>query len=121
MTKEVWARCGDCGAEFTQNDKQCPKCGSIKKAYRKESSVKIGIAVSTRVQHKRKGKGTILDAIGNRWKRSGDPNLVDGVREYMVIDKVKDEYHHIVKDAKTGQITHEEHEPLSKHNKKEGQ
>lgn len=57
--------------------------------------------------------------IGNRWKRSGDPRLKDGVREDMIIDRERDEYHHVVKDAATGEITHEEHKQLSKHHKKE--
>ena len=55
--------------------------------------------------------------ISNRWKRSRDPKLPNGVWEDMVIDREKDEYHHITKDAKTGEITHEEHERLSEHNK----
>lgn len=117
-TNEVWARCGDCGTELKQTDKQCPKCGSTKKAYNIEVSVQIGVSVSSKVKHKRKGKGTLIEMISNRWKRSGDPKLKNGVREDMVIDREKDEYHHITKDAKTGEITHEEHEPLSKHNKK---
>lgn len=116
-SNEVWARCGDCETELKQSDKQCPKCGSTKKAYSVEASVKIGVSVSTRVKHKRKGKGTLIEMISNRWKRSGDPKLQNGVRENMVIDREKDEYHHITKDAKTGEITHEEHEQLSKHKK----
>ena len=86
-------------------------------SYNIEVSVKIGVSVSSRVKHKRKGVGTLIEMISNRWKRSGDPKLKNGVREDMVIDREKDEYHHITKDAKTGKITHEEHESLSKHNK----
>ena len=112
--------CGDCGTELKEGNKQCPKCGSTKKAYSVEASVKIGVSVSSRVKHKRKGKGTLIEIISNRWKRSGDPKLQNGVREDMVIDRERDEYHHITKDAKTGEITHEEQEPLSEHNKKGG-
>jgi hypothetical protein len=117
-SNEVWARCGDCGTELKQSDKQCPKCGSTKKAFLVEVSAKLGISVSSRVKHKRKGKGTLIEMIINRWKRSGDPRLKDGVREDVVIDRERNEYHHITKDAKTGEITHEEHEPLSEHKKK---
>lgn len=104
--------------ELGQSDKRCPKCGSSKKAYSKEATVKLGLSVSTRVKHKRQGKGTLIEMISNRWKRSGDPKLRNGVREDMVIDREKNEYHHIVKDATAGKITHEEHEKLSEHNKK---
>jgi len=30
---EVWARCQQCGAELKQGDRECPKCGSSKKAF----------------------------------------------------------------------------------------
>jgi len=118
-SKEVWARCRDCGTELKQDDKQCPKCDSTRKSYEVEAIVKIGVSVSSKVKHKRKGKGTLIEMISNCWKRSGDPKLKNGVREDLVIDRENDEWHQVVKDAKTGKITHEEHEPLSKHNKKE--
>ena len=118
-SKDVWAQCKDCGEELKQDDKQCPKCNSTRKSYYRGMIVRIGISVSTKVKHKRKGKGTLREMIGNRWKHSGDPRLKDGVREDMVVDRERDEYHHVVKDAATGEITHEEHEQLSKHHKKE--
>jgi len=58
-SNEVWARCGDCGTELKQSDKQCPTCGSTKKAHNVEASVKIGLSVSSGVKHKRKGKGML--------------------------------------------------------------
>ena len=73
-----------------------------------------------RTSHKRRGKGTLMEVISNRWKSSEDPKLNGGVREDMVIDRERDEYHHITRDAKTGVITHEEHEKLTEHNKKGG-
>lgn len=118
-SREIWATCAECGTELKEGDKQCPKCGSTKKAYKREALVKIGVSVSSKAKHKRKGKGTLVEMISNRWKRSGDSKLKNGVREDMVIDRERNEYHHITKDAKTGEITHEEHEPLSEHNKKE--
>jgi hypothetical protein len=120
-SNDVWARCRDCGTELKQDDKLCPKCNSTRKSYDREAIVRIGVSVSTKVKHKRKGKGTLIEMIGNRWKPSGDPKLRNGVREDMVVDREKDEYHHITRDAKTGEITHDEHEKLSEHNKnKEG-
>ena len=52
------------------------------------------------------------------YKASGDPNLSDGVDVRMVVDREKNEYHQIVKDNLTGQILHEEHEPLTEHTAK---
>jgi len=117
-SNEVWATCGDCGAELKQSDKQCPKCGSTKKAYQKKASVPIGLVLSGKSVHKRKGiKRPLKEIIFNRWKRSGDPELMNGVREDRTIDRENDEYHQVVKDAKTGKVTHEEHQQLSEHNK----
>jgi len=67
-----------------------------------------------------KGMGTLMEVITNRWKPSGDPKLRNGVREDMVIDEERDEYHHITRDARAGETTHEEHEKLTEHNKKGG-
>lgn len=115
---EVWATCGDCGAELKQSDKQCLKCGSTKKVYERKASVSIGVVTSGKSVHKREGiKRPLKEIIFNRWKRSGDPKLKNGVREDLVVDREKDEYHQVVKDAKTGEVTHEEHQRLSEHNK----
>lgn len=116
-SNEVWARCADCGTELKQNDKQCPKCNSTRRSFEEKASVKIGVSVSGKVSHKRKGRGTLAKMIFNRWKHSGDPKLRDGVREDLIVDREKDEYHQVVKDARTGKITHEEHQRLSEHNK----
>jgi len=118
-SNEVWARCGDCGVELKQSDKQCPACGSTKKAYKREASTSIGLVCSTKSVHKRKGiKRPLREMIFNRWKRSGDPRLQNGVREDMVIDRESNQYYHTTRDARTGEITHEEHEKLTEHNKK---
>lgn len=52
---EVWATCEDCGTELQEDDKQCPKCGSTKKAFRKEVSVMIGVDSSSKTTQKREG------------------------------------------------------------------
>ena len=118
-TKEVWAICGDCGAELTPNDKQCPKCGSTKTTYAREPEVSVGLDPAGKAKQKRQGVTRPLrEIIFNRWKRSGDPKLKNGVREDLVFDREKNEYHQVVKDQKTGKVTHEEHQSLSEHNKK---
>lgn len=120
-SNEVWATCGECGTELKPSDKQCPKCGSTRKAYERKASVTIGVVASGKSVHKRKGvKRPLIEIIFNRWKRSGDPKFKNGVREDRVIDRERDKYHHITKGAKTGEITHVENEPLSEHNKKGG-
>ena len=46
---------------------------------------------------------------------SGDPRYPKGVEKYMKVDKVNDWYDQVVTDLNTGDIVHEEHEPLSNH------
>lgn len=120
MTKmgsdEVWAKCQQCGTELKEGDKVCPKCGSTKKAFDREASVAIGVRiVETRATQKRIGFHRFVKQMISRWKRSGDLRLENGVQEETIRDKEKDWYDQVVRDAKTGEITHEEHEPLSKH------
>ena len=121
---EVWARCRKCGAELLQSDKQCPQCGSTKKAYERRAFVQLGVkVVETRAIQKRKGYKEFMLKMISRWKRSKDPSLKgcvgEEVTEEMVLDKEKNWKDHIVRDAKTGEILHSEHEPLTKHNEKE--
>ena len=113
---EIWAKCGECGAELTESEKLCPKCGSTKKAYERKALVAVGVKiVETRATQKRIGFHKFMKQMISRWKRSGDPKLKNGVQEETIRDKEKDWYDQVVKDAKTGEITHEEHEPLSQH------
>jgi len=118
-SNEVWARCADCGTELKQDDKQCPnpECNSTKKSFDRRASVAVGEVTSCKAIQKRKGMGTLVKMILNRWKRSGDPKFKDGVREDLIVNKEKDKYDQVVKDARTGEITHEEHQHLSEHNK----
>ena len=115
---EISARCRDCGTELKQDDKQCRRCSSTRKDCYVRIVAELRLAASTKLKHIRKGIGTLRKAMSNRWKRSGDPKLKDGVREDMVIDIEGNEYHHITRDARTGEITHEEHEKLTEHNRR---
>ncbi len=56
-----------------------------------------------------------IRTIVQGWKQSGDKRIKDGVDYYMDVNKENNEYHQIVKDYKTGEILHEEHEPLTAH------
>jgi len=118
-SNEVWATCTDCEAELEQSDKQCPKCGSTKKSYKREFHATIGIkVVETKARQKRKGYHRFMKEMISRSKPSGNPRLPEGVHEERIIDKEQDEYHQVIKDEITGDVTHEEHEPLSQHKNK---
>lgn len=114
-SSDLWAKCAKCGAELKQGDKQCPRCASTAMAYERPALVKEGIIVHSKTKQKRKPFKNPIRQMISRRKASGDPRLKDGVQEEITIDQEKDEYHQVVKDAKTGQILHEHHEPLSKH------
>jgi len=117
-SNDIWARCAECRAELKQNDKYCPKCGSTRKSYERKALVKVGVkVVETRVTQKRRGFHKFMRQMISRWKRSGNPRLENGVQEELSMDKERDRYDQVVMDAKTGEITHEEHELLSRHNK----
>ena len=118
-TNEVWATCRDCGTELKQDDKQCPKCGSTRKSH--DLSVSDGLVLrdSLSLTQKRKGYKEFMVKMISRWKCSRDPKLRgsvgEEVQEEIVMDKEKDWRDQVVKDAKTGEMLHEEHEPLSQH------
>ena len=121
-SNEVWLTCGDCGTELKQNDKQCPKCGSNKICFHQPvGGHTLHPHGGLRARKKLKGLNKFVKIIVSRWKRSRDPRLKgcvgEEVNEDMTIDKEKNWKDHVVKDAKTGEIIHEEHEKLSKHKK----
>ena len=119
-SNKVWARCGDCGTELKRSDKQCPKCGSRNRYIYAED--KGTLHEHVKLKQKRKGFRRPVKEVSQGWKRSRDPKLKgsvgEEVEEKMVIDRKKGWIDHVVRDVKTEEITHEEHESLSKHNKK---
>ena len=119
MGSEIWAKCAECQTELQPTDKECPKCSSARKSYERTALAKVGIVASSGMKQKRKGfKRPIREMLSNRWKASGDSKLTRGVREDRNIDREKDIYDQTVRNAETGEIMHEEHGPLSQHNKK---
>ena len=79
---------------------------------------KIKIREFIKLKISQAGKG-VRSIITSGWKPSGDlKNFPEGVLESRVVDREKDEYHQTIKDAKTGKIVEDEHEPLSKHKPK---
>ena len=112
---EVWVKCGQCGTELKNSDKKCPKCGSVEKVFAKKLGGTLCPRGGLRARQKRKGFSKFVKEVIQGWFASVNPKLSKGVEKQRTIDKEKNEYHEVVKDAKTGQIIHETHEPLSRH------
>jgi hypothetical protein len=83
--------------------------------YEEELSETIILGEGHKVRHKRKGFRKFIAEVINEWSPSRNLKLSKGVKKLRIIDKEKDEYHEVVTDARTGQIIHEDHEPLSQH------
>lgn len=81
-------------------------------------SDKISIRESTKIRHKGQGFKKFISEWLSGWFPSRDSKLKNGVNMIRGIDKKNNFYEHIVKDAKTGKIIHEEHETLTAHNLK---
>lgn len=65
--------------------------------------------------HKRTGFKKFLRKVFSGWKPSGDPRLSEGVNIEMVVDRENNKYDQVVKDAKTDEVLHGEHELLTEH------
>jgi hypothetical protein len=114
-----------CGTELPHNHlSPCPECGRIGEVHKViDESLSDGITCHERntVRQKRKGFGKFMIESIQGWFPSGDPKLTKGIEMVRIIDKEnKDDkkYHQIVKNVATGEIIHEEHEPLNQHKSK---
>ncbi|RJO61898.1 MAG: zinc ribbon domain-containing protein [Dehalococcoidia bacterium] len=117
--QETWAKCRECQTELTEKDKVCPKCGSTSKIHELSAFDGLIGRETIKLQKKKTGEGGVYSESIDGWFPSGDPKLTEGVYQSRTIDKEKDTYDQIVKDAKTGELLHEEHMPLSEHKNKE--
>ena len=116
MTNEVRCWCRHCKAELPPDHAgPCPKCGKNGKRCEATAIVSVVPRASLRARLKRKGFNKFAKEILQGWFRSRNPELRNGVYKERVIDREKDEYHETVKDASTGEVIREEHEPLSQH------
>lgn len=116
---EDWVECKQCGTKLNEGDKRCPKCSSteFKKAHFRSANLAIGLRLYTNSRFRRWAQGIkkfIKEIVQGRLG-SGSPDLSEGVDKHRIIDRARNEYHEVVKDAKTGRIIHETHEPLSQH------
>lgn len=113
-TVKCW--CKHCKTELKPSHTgPCPKCGKTGKNCTVAMHAVVGIRASIRARQKRAGFKKFLLEVISRWRPSINPRLKDGVHEDRVIDKGRRKYHHTVKDAKTGEVIHEEHEQLENH------
>lgn len=108
-------RCEQCGTELKKSDKKCPKCGSTKKVFAKRVGGTLYPRGSLRARQKRKGFSKFVKEVIQGWFASINPKLSKGVEKQRTIDKERDMYDEVVKDARTGETIHETHEPLSQH------
>lgn len=117
MTAEVQCWCRHCKAELPPaHTGPCPRCGKLGK----DCAVPAGGGAvaprgSLRARKKRKGIGGFVKEILQGWFPSNSPALKKGVHKERIVDKEKNEYHETVKDAVTGEVIRDIHEPLSQH------
>ncbi len=101
--------------EFSKNTKQTKKG----KKYKIELSETIHPTDSTNAKQKRLGYKRPIKEVFHGYKPSKDKEKYPlGVTEHRSIDRIEDKYDQVVKNNLTGEICHEEHEPLSKHRDK---
>lgn len=113
-TVKCW--CKHCKTELKPSHAgPCPKCGKIEKDCAVAMHSVVEIRASLRARQKRAGFKKFLVEVISRWKPSINSGLKDGVHEDRVIDKDKRRYRQTIKDAKTGEVIHEEDEPLENH------
>jgi len=116
MDNEAKCQCRHCGTELSlSHTGPCPKCGKSGKVHEVSISDAVVLHDSINIRQKRKGFGKFMIESIQGWFPSGDPKLKKGVDMARIVDREKKEYHHIVKDVATGEVIHEEHEPLSQH------
>jgi len=120
MENEAKCHCNNCGIELPVTHKgPCPECGKTGKDCK--VSVSAGLSIKARVNSKarfkqwKEGFKKFAKEVLQGWFPSGDPRLKNGVDKVRIIDKEKDEYHETVKDAITGEVIRDIHEPLSQH------
>jgi len=109
-------KCRHCGTELPPTHTgPCPKCGGKSRVL--DLAVSDGVVVheSIGIRQKRKGFGKFMIESIQGWFQSINPKLNKGVHKERIIDKERNEYHETVKDATTGKIIRDIHEPLSQH------
>lgn len=110
--------CQNCGKELEPNQRPCPFCGCNNIHVEATGLAKLGLVArgSRRFRHKVKGFKKFAKEILQGWFPSKNKDkFPEGVDKERIIDKEKDEYHEVVKEAKTGEVVRDVHEPLRQH------
>jgi hypothetical protein len=116
MSSEVKCWCRHCKRELPPSHTgPCPYCGKKGKDCKVTAKATVGISASLRARKKRKGVGRFVKEIIQGVFASSDPKLKKGVDKVRIVDREKNEYHEVVKNAETGETIREVHEPLSQH------
>lgn len=109
-------KCRHCGTELLPTHTgPCPKCGGKSRVLDLAVSDRFSLHESIRLKQKRNGYDEFMIESIQGWFPSGDPKLNKGVEMSRIIDRDKDKYDQVVTDVATGEVIHEEHEPLSQH------
>ncbi|TSA44814.1 hypothetical protein D4R52_03630 [bacterium] len=110
--------CAVCNTARDGDSRFCKRCNrETGNLFKREQIENLKMHTSISAKQKRPGFG-FVKKLFQGFKLSGDPRLADGVDVQMVADCEKNEWHHIVKDNKSGKIIHEEHELLAEHRSK---
>ncbi len=105
--------CENCGKELEVMEEPCSSCGYSKKEEEKKTSGSLSFETSLGYKHIKAGKEKPVLEGKHRHKVSKDPELKgQRVIEDLVIDKKEKRKRHKVEDEETGEICHEEDEPL---------
>ena len=118
MTAEVHCWCRHCKKELPPSHTgPCPHCGKTGKDCKATvtAALAFDVRASFRARKKREGIGKFVKEILQGWFLSKSPVLKKGVHKERIVDKEKNEYHETVKDAATGEVIRDIHEPLSQH------
>ena len=116
MTAEIQCWCRHCERELPPSHTgPCPHCGKTGKDCKVNITDVVAISTRFRARKKRKGIGRFVIEILQGWFPSNSPALKKGVHKERIVDREKNEYHETVKDATTGEVVRDMHEPLSQH------
>ena len=117
MADGVRCWCQHCSRELEPSHTgECPYCGKSGKRCEATALVGVGVVVSTKVKAKLRKEGNTVKEVTQRGhKKSHDTKSEHGaVDEISVVDRevFPPMWHQVVKDSRTGEVTHDEHVPL---------
>lgn len=123
-TVNINVKCSDCGEKLPsewahfENTNKCPKCGSISHTIEMGITEKMGVTLHENI------KGKLKDPAFNS-KRNPRYDFFEGdevrkkdgkwMKKTRILDKYNNKYIEKVIDPDTGEVIHENEEPLSEH------